>query len=65
MPDGCNPVCAYGAALSYARARVPDGARARQAEHAAKPERDRSDSVARLPSPRFRCREVLPAFCAV
>ena len=57
MSDGCNRMWTYGAALSHDRARVPDGARVRQAERAAKPERDRSDSAARLPSPRFRCLE--------
>jgi hypothetical protein len=57
------------------RAQLPGGVCVRQAEHAlqqkticrasAKAERDRSDSSARLPSPRFGCLESPPAFCAV
>ena len=55
MSDACTRRFAYGAARSHDRAQVPDGARVRQAEHAAQPERDRSDSAARLPSPGFGC----------
>ena len=55
MSDPHAGVRHIGAARFHDRARVPDGARVRQAEHAAKPERDRSDSSARLPSPRFGC----------
>ena len=61
-PTGALGCARLGAARSHDRARVPDGVRVRQAEHAAQPERDRSDSSARLPSPRFGCLESPLAF---